>query len=38
MITFSKVDLGENSATVQVGIEVLDMRDGVAVIGCRGVE
>ena len=38
VITLSKVDLGEDSATIQVGIEILDMRNGVAVIGCRGVE
>ena len=38
VITLSKVDLGENSATIQVGIEILDVRNGVAVVGGRGIE
>ena len=37
MITFSKVDLGEDSASIQVGIKILDMRDRVVAIGCRGI-
>ena len=38
MITLAKVDLGEDGAPVQVGIEILDMRDGVAVVGCSSIE
>ena len=37
VITYSKVDLGEDSAFIQVGVKILNMRDRVAVIGCKGV-
>ena len=37
VITILKVNLGEDSASIQVGFKILDMRDRVAVIGCRGV-
>ena len=37
VITFSKVNLGEDSASIQVGVKILDIRDRIVVIGCRGV-
>ena len=35
--TLLKVDLGEGSASIQVGIKIQDMMDMVSIIGCRAV-
>ena len=37
VITFSMVNPGEDSASIQVGVKILDTMDRIAAIGCRGI-